>query len=132
MINVLSEIFNPYPFVALGIDRPDFALFMSITESIISRRDILVPSYDEGLDAVIKILSKATPLIDLYFYLRDHPLQNPAKFKVHCEHGFGSLSLAVKAYLDVSFYSLSPLIYVLIHYPWLKKCKHFVPKVLRR
>src|ERR1700735_4915725 len=103
MIIISSEIFNPYPFVVLGIDRPDSTLFISITDNIISQRDILVPDYDEGLEAVIKLLSKAAPLTDLYLYLRDHPLQNPVKAKVHCEHGFGSLRFAVRAYLDVSF-----------------------------
>ena len=101
MIIVLSEIFNPYPFV-LGIERPDAKFFMSITEDVASDRDILVPDYEEGLDAVTTLLSKATPFTDLYAYLRDHPLQNPAKDKVHCEHGFASLRFTVKAYLDVS------------------------------
>ena len=91
VIIVLSEIFNPYPFV-LGIERPDAKFFMSITEDVASDRDILVPDYEEGLDAVTTLLSKATPFTDLYAYLRDHPLQNPAKDKVHCEHGFASLS----------------------------------------
>ena len=104
MIIISSEIFNPYPFVVLGIDRPDSGLFMSIPENILSQRGIVVPGYNRGLDAVIKLLSKAAPLTDFYLYLRDHPLQNPVKAKVHCEHGFGSLRLAVKAYLNVSFY----------------------------
>ena len=73
-----------------------------------SQRDIKVPYYDEGLEAVITLLSKAAPLTDLYFYLRDHPLQNSSKAKVHCEHGFGSLGLAVKAHLDVSFTDFLP------------------------
>ena len=117
----------------LGIERPDVKLFMSTTEAVTSQREILILLYREGLDAVTKLLSKAAPLTDLYLYLRDHPLQNPAKAKVHCEHGFGSLRLAVKAYLDVSLYSLSLSISMLIiYYLWLKKCKHLVPKVLRR
>ncbi|KAF8809772.1 hypothetical protein BYT27DRAFT_7187645 [Phlegmacium glaucopus] len=106
-----DEIFNPYPFIT-GIERPDANLFMSLTERVAPQRDILVPGCRKGLDAVIKFLSKAAPLTDLYICLRDHPLQNPAKAKVHCEHGFISLRLAVKAYLD--------------------KCEHLHPKVLRR
>ncbi|KAF8810404.1 hypothetical protein BYT27DRAFT_7186632, partial [Phlegmacium glaucopus] len=93
------EIFNPYPFT-IGIERPDTKLFMSLTEDVASQREILVPHYTKGLDAVTIFLSKATPLTDLYICLRDHPLQNPAKAKVHCEHGFVSLRLAVKVYLD--------------------------------
>jgi hypothetical protein len=127
---VSSEIFNPYPFV-LGIKRPDAKLFACITEDLISERENLVPSYAEGLLAVTLFLSKAAPLTDLYHYLRDHPLQNPAKAKVHCEHGFASLRLAVKFYLEVSFYRLASfnLGVDLI----LKKCTHLViPKVLRR
>ena len=113
---VPSEIFNPYPFI-VGIERPDAKLFMSITEDIASQRKFLVPSYDRGLHVVTIFLSKAAPLNDLYLYLRDHPLQNPAKAKVHCEHGFASLRLAVKAYLEVSFQWLSfPFLYVLIPY----------------
>ncbi|KAF8811829.1 hypothetical protein BYT27DRAFT_6437435 [Phlegmacium glaucopus] len=112
MISVSSEIFNPYPFIT-GIERPDTKSFMSLTEDVASWREILVPNYRRGLDAVTKFLSKAAPLTDLYIYLRDHPLQNPAKAKVHCEHGFIYLRLAVKAYLD--------------------KCQHLLgPKVLRR
>jgi hypothetical protein len=108
MIIVSSEIFNPYPFI-LGIERPDANLFLSVSGDIVaSRREILVQYYQEGLDAVIKLLSKAAPLTDLYSYLRDHPLQNPAKAKVHCERGFASLRLAVKVYLDVSCYRMSP------------------------
>jgi hypothetical protein len=99
---VPSEIFNPYPFI-VGIERPDAKLFMSITEDMISQRKNFVPLYEHGLNAVTIFLSKAAPLDDLYFYLRDHPLQNPAKAKVHCEHGFASLRLAVKVYLEVSF-----------------------------
>ena len=102
MITVSSEIFNPYPFI-LGIEQPDANVFMSIPEAVASHREILIPRYREGLDAVIKLLSKAAPLTDLYLYLRDHPLQNPAKAKVHCEYGFCSLTSAVKAYLYVSF-----------------------------
>ncbi|KAF8809769.1 hypothetical protein BYT27DRAFT_7232197 [Phlegmacium glaucopus] len=105
------EIFSPYPFI-MGIERPDAKLFMSLTEDVTSRREILVPNYRTGLDAVSKLLLKAAPLTDLYNCLRDHRLQNPAKAKVHCEHGFASLRLAVKAYLD--------------------KCQHLRPKVLRR
>ena len=111
MIIVLSEIFNPYLFM-LGIERPDVKLFMSIPEVVALHREILMPRYPRVLDGVIELLSRAAPLTDLYLYLRDHPLQNPAKAKVHCEHGFGSLRLAVKTYLDVSFYQLSPLISV--------------------
>ncbi|KAF8815007.1 hypothetical protein BYT27DRAFT_7201103 [Phlegmacium glaucopus] len=105
-----DEIFNPYPFTT-GIERPD-AKLLSLTEHVASQREILVPNYRAGLDAVSKLLLKAAPLTDLYICLRDHPLQNPAKAKVHCEHGFASLRLAVKAYLD--------------------KCQHLRPKVLRR
>ena len=95
-----------------------------------SLRDILVPRYHAGLAAVATLLSKAAPLDDLYLYLRDHPLQNPAKAKVHCEHGFYELRSVVKIYLEVSFRSLSSSnIYV---DPILKKCKHLCPKVLRR
>ncbi|KAF8809797.1 hypothetical protein BYT27DRAFT_7187682, partial [Phlegmacium glaucopus] len=104
------EIFNPYPFIT-GIEHPDTKLFMSLPEDVASRWEILVPYYREGLDAVSQLLLKAAPLTDLYVYLRDHPLQNPAKAKVYCEHGFTSLRLAVKAYLD--------------------KCQHLRPKVLR-
>ncbi|KAF8809778.1 hypothetical protein BYT27DRAFT_7135942 [Phlegmacium glaucopus] len=106
-----DEIFNPYPFTT-GIERPD-AKLLSLTEHVASQREILVPNYRTGLDAVSKLLSKAAPLTDFYICLRDHPLQNPAKAKVHCEHGFASLRLAVKAYLG--------------------KCQHLLgPKVLRR
>ena len=101
MIIASSEIFNPYPFI-LGIERPDAKLFMSITEDFASQWAILVPNYSDGCRAVITLLSKAAPLTDLHFYLRDHPLQNPAKAKVHCERGFALLRLAVKVYLDVS------------------------------
>ena len=83
------------------------------------QRHTFVPDFDEGLDAVIKLLSKAAPLTDLYLYLRDHP----AKAKFHRESGFISLGLAVKAYLDVS-YQLFPLISVFIYYSCPKKCKH--------
>ena len=133
MIIVSSEVFNPYPFI-LGIGQPHAQLFFSISEDIVaSQREILVQHYREGLDAVIRLLSKAAPLTDLYFYLRDHPLQNPVKAKVHCEHGFASLRLAVKVYLDVSCYRMSPL-NVFIDSPS-KKCTHdlqVVPRVLRR
>ncbi|KAF8815030.1 hypothetical protein BYT27DRAFT_6854424 [Phlegmacium glaucopus] len=106
-----DEIFNPYPFTT-GIKRPD-AKLLSLTEHIASQREILVSNYRTGLDAVSKLLLKAAPLTDLYICLRDHPLENPAKAKVHCEHGFASLRLAVKSYLD--------------------KCQHLLgPKVLRR
>ncbi|KAF8809774.1 hypothetical protein BYT27DRAFT_6516720 [Phlegmacium glaucopus] len=94
-----DEIFNLYPFIT-GIERPDAKLFISLPEDLASRREILVPNYRDGLDAVSKLLSKAAPLTDLYIYLRDHSLQNPGKAKVHCEHGFSSLRLAVKSYLD--------------------------------
>ncbi|KAF8810394.1 hypothetical protein BYT27DRAFT_7186617 [Phlegmacium glaucopus] len=107
-----NEIFYPYLFIT-GIERPDAELFMSLTDHVASQREILVPYYRSGLDAVTIFLLKAAPLTDLYICLRDHPLQNPAKAKVHCEHGFASLRLAVKAYLD--------------------KCQHLPgPKVLRR
>ncbi|KAF8810496.1 hypothetical protein BYT27DRAFT_7186573 [Phlegmacium glaucopus] len=106
-----DEIFNPYPFI-VGIERPDAKLFMSLTEGIASRREILVSEYRKGLNAVTELLLKAAPLTDLYIYLRAHPLQNPAKAKVHCEHGFAFLRLAVKAYMN--------------------KCQHLGPKVLRR
>ena len=92
----------------MGIGRPDDKLFMSMTEDFASQQEILIPYYAQGLDAVTILLSKAGPLTDLYFYLRDHPLQNPAKAKVHCEHGFASLRSAVKVYLDVSFYLPNP------------------------
>ena len=82
MTTVSSEIFNPFPFI-LGIERPDFNLFMSIPEAVISQREIFIPKYSEGLDAVTTLLYKAAPFTDLYLYLRDHPLQNPAKAKVH-------------------------------------------------
>ena len=88
----------------MEIERPNAKLFMSLTEDVTSRRKVLVPEYGEGLDAVSKLLLKAAPLPDLYFHLRDHPLQNPAKAKVHCEYGFASLRSAVKVYLDVNFY----------------------------
>ncbi|KAF8809784.1 hypothetical protein BYT27DRAFT_6516884 [Phlegmacium glaucopus] len=94
-----NEIFNPYPFI-MGIERPDAKLFMSLTEDVASRREILVPHYRQGLDAVSNLLLKAAPLTDLYICLRDHPLQNLAKAKVHCEHGFATLRLAVKVYLN--------------------------------
>ncbi|KAF8815033.1 hypothetical protein BYT27DRAFT_7201133 [Phlegmacium glaucopus] len=106
-----DEIFNPYPFT-METERPDAKSFMSLTEDVASQREILVPNYRKGLDAVTEFLLKAAPLTDLYIYLRDHPLHNPAKAKVHCEHGFASLRLAVKAYLD--------------------KCHHLRPKSLRR
>jgi hypothetical protein len=93
-------------------------------------REILIPDYAQGLGAVTILLSKAAPLTDLYFYLRDHPLQNPAKAKVHCEHGFASLRLAVKVYLDVSFYQIS-MLNVFVNFIS-KKCKHLAPRVLRR
>jgi len=113
MIDSNSDgIFNPYPFIVLGIERPDVNSFMSINETVILHwhREILTPDYSEGLDAVTTLLDKADPLTDLYLYLRDHPLQNPAKAKFHCDHGFGSLRSAVKAYLD--------------------RCKRLVPNVL--
>ena len=113
-ITISSEIFNPYSFI-LGIERPDVNLFMSIPEAVTSQREVLIPEYREGLDAVTTILYRTAPLTDLYLYLRDHPLQNPAKAKIHCEHGFGSLRLAVKDYLDVIFYPFLPLISVLIY-----------------
>ena len=115
MMIVSSEIFDPYPFI-LGINRPDTKLFMSIPDDMILKRKTLVPKYDEGLVAVAILLWKAAPLTDLYFCLRDHPLQNPAKAKVHFEHGFASLRLSVKVYLDVSFYWISLPIHVLILY----------------
>ena len=95
-----SEIFNPYAFV---MERPEAKLFMSITEDISSQREILVPNYQEGIDALSKILLKAAPITDLYFHLRDHPLQNPAKANIHCKDGLASLRSAVEDYLDVSF-----------------------------
>ena len=107
MITVSSEIFNPYPFIS-GIERPDVNLYMSIPEAVTSHREIFISQYSEGLDAITTLLYKAAPLTDLYLYLRDHPLQNPAKAKVHCEHGFSPLRLAVKAYLDVSFTDFPP------------------------
>ena len=107
LITVSSEIFNPYLFI-LGIERPDVNLFMSTTEAVTSQQGVLIPEYWEGLDAVTKLLSKAAPLTDLYLYLRDHPLQNLSKAKVHCEYGFGALRFAVKAYLDVSFLLIVP------------------------
>ena len=104
---VSSEIFNPYPFI-LGIKRPDAKLFACITEDMISQRVTLVPDYARGLYAVTALLSKAAPLTDLYLYLQDHPLQNPAKAKVHCERGFAPLRRAVKFYLKVSLYRIVP------------------------
>ena len=98
---VSSEIFNPHPFM-LGIKRPNAKLFACITEDMISQRETLVPYYTQGLYAVTTLLSKAAPFTDLYLYLQDHPLQNPAKAKVHCEHGFALLRWAVKVYLKVS------------------------------
>ena len=103
-----SEIFNPYPFIVMGFQRPDAKSFMSTTENMVSHRDILVPEYIQGLKGVTTLLSKAAPLTDLYLYLRNHPLQSPAKAKVHSEHGFSTLRLAVKDYLDVSFFQSSP------------------------
>jgi len=114
MTSVSSEIFNPYPFI-MGIERPDAKLFMSIAENISSQREILIPFYGKGLDAVSILLFKAAPLADLYFCLRDHPLQDPAKAKAHCEHGFASLRLAVKVYLDVSCHRMSLSTSVLIY-----------------
>ena len=116
MMTVSSEIFNPSPFI-LGIERPDPKLFMSITNKMISKRETLLPNYHDGLNAVTILLSKAAPFTDLYFCLRDHPLQNPTKAKVHFEHGSAplrsaALRLAVKVYLDVSFYWIFPPIYV--------------------
>ena len=87
---------------------------MSITEDMIIQWDTLVPCYYVGLDAVASLLLKAAPLDDLYLYLRDHPLQNPAKAKVHCEHGFAGLRGAVKIYLEVSFCLLSLPTYVVL------------------
>ena len=113
---ISSEIFNPYPFIVSGIERPDAKSFAFITEDMISQRDTLVPSCYAGLDGVATLLSKAAPLDDLYLYLRDHPLQNPAKAKVHCKHGFAKLRWAVKIYLEVSSYWLSCPIYVFIPY----------------
>jgi hypothetical protein len=107
LMTVSSEIFNPYPFI-LGIKQPNAKLFAYITEDLTSQRVTLVPQYLQGLDAVMTLLSKAAPLTDLYLYLQDHPLQNPAKAKVHCDHGFTSLRLAVKVYLKVSFYRIVP------------------------
>ena len=104
-----SEIFNPYPFIVMGFERPDARLFMSTAENMTSHGKMLIPWYPQGLKGVTTLLSKAAPLIDLYLYLRNHPLQNPAKTKVHCEHGFYSLRLAVKDYLDVSFFRSSSL-----------------------
>jgi hypothetical protein len=98
----------------LGIKQPDAKLFVCMTEHKVSHRNIPVPAYSEDLEGVITLLSKAAPLTDLYFYLRDHPLQNPAKTKVHCEHGFTSLRLAVKVYLEVSSYRIPFLTHVLI------------------
>ena len=92
----------------LGIKRPDAKLFACIAEDLISQRETLVPWYSAGLDAVACLLSEAAPLTDLCLYLQDHPLQNPAKAKVHCEHGFASLRCAVKVYLKVNFYRIVP------------------------
>ena len=76
---------------------------MSITEDMISQWDTLEPChYYVGLGAVARLLFKAAPLDDLYLYLQNHPLQNPAKAKVHCEHRFAGLRCAVKIYLEVS------------------------------
>ena len=111
-IVITSEIFNPHPLS--GIERPDAKLFMSITGDMISQWDTLVPWYKAGLDAVARLLLKAAPSDDLYNYLRDHPLQNPAKAKVHCDHGFAFLRWAVKIYLKVSLHSVSLPTYVLI------------------
>ena len=125
---VSSEIFNPYPFI-LGIKRPDAKLFACITENMISQRETLVPDYALGFYTVTTLFSKAAPLTDLYLYLQDHPLRNPAKAKVHCEHGFALLRWAVKVYLKVSLYRIAPTQSVDLI---LKKCTHLVPKVLRR
>lgn len=59
---------------------------------------------------------QATPLTDPYFYLRDHSLQNPTKAKVHCEHGFSSLRLAMNIYLKVSFHRMFHPTHVLMLY----------------
>ena len=104
---VSSEIFNPYPFI-MGIKRPDAKLFACINEDPISLRKTLGPDYQLGIYGVTTLLAKAAPLTDLYFYLQDHPLQNPAKAKVHCERGFAPLRRAVKVYLKVSLYRIVP------------------------
>ena len=93
----------------MGFERPDAKLFMHTAEDMTSHRIYLVPAYIHGLIGVSILLSKAAPLTDLYLYLRNHPLQNPAKAKVHCERGFYSLRLAVKDYLDVSFFPIVSL-----------------------
>ena len=80
-------------------------LFISIHENIISQRHILERGFDVPL-AVAKLLSKAAPLNDLYSYLRAYSSQYPEHAEVYC----------VEAYLNVSFYRLSPLISMLIHY----------------
>ena len=131
VIILWSEIFNPYPFIVLGFERPDAKLFMYTTENMTSHREVLVPRYTHGLKGVTTLLSKAAPLTDLYIYLRNHPLQNPAKAKVHYEHGFFWLRLAVKDYLDVSFFGRSSPSNIFVH-SRSKKCKHLVPKALRR
>ena len=94
---VSSEICNPYPFI---FERLDGKLFGCITKDMISQRVNLVPNHGLGLHAVTIILPRAAPLTDPYFYFRD---QNPAKAKVHREHGFAPLRLAVKL---VSFCSI--------------------------
>ena len=114
-MTVSSEIFNPYPFI-LDIERPDHNLFTSITDDMISQQHIFIPNYENGLYAVTILLLKAASLTDLYFCLQDHPLQNSAKAKVHCEHGFALLRVAVKVYLDVSFSWMSLLMHLLIPY----------------
>ena len=80
-------------------------LFMSINENIISQRHILGRGFD-GARVVAKLLSKAAPLNDLYSYLRAYCSQDPEQAQFYC----------VEAYLNVSFYRLSPLISMLIHY----------------
>jgi hypothetical protein len=65
---VLSEIFNPYPFI-LGIEQPNAKLFGCIIEDMISQRNILVPWYSEGFEGVTTLLSKAAPSTNLYFYI---------------------------------------------------------------
>ena len=49
-------------------------------------------------------------------YRRDHPIQNPAKAKFHCEHGFAGLRWAVQVYLEVSSYRLLLAVLYLIYH----------------
>ena len=107
MIIVLSTRWNPSCFIQpIGFNGAK--LFMSINENIISQRHILGQGFNDDL-AMAKLLSKAAPLKDLYFYLRTYSskLGDPVRAEVSC----------VEAYLEVSFYRFTPLMSsMLIHY----------------